>query len=501
MNLQYNNRSIVFTTSIFYIVLFVYAAVSKLLDFENFQVQLGQSPILGSFAGVISYVVPLAELLLAVVLLIPKFRRFGLYASLSLMVMFSAYIYIVLKYAAFVPCSCGGILEKLSWQQHIIFNLCYVAVAIIGIVFAELPEAKKVLLVTKLILLSALSVSFIVALYLYSENLSHYHNNFVRRFPYDARKVSDTDLSFNSYYWVGADSSFIYLGNNTNPLLVTQLNYNLKPTKRFLLKLDDYSLPLQALHLKFRDSTFYAVDGSVPAVYRGKLGNPTLALRWRGKRPFSYFEFIDSLSLVTKTINEADGQGAIGKVLLGDAGREALFTNLLEKQVDGNFDVDGTFAFDPASGTFAYVYRYRNGIILTGPELTSPRRFTTIDTFKIANIKLTYVKSRNERKFALPPAVVNKSCTLSGNHLFVNSDVRGRFEPGEMWRQASVIDVYDLRNGAYLQSFYIYDIDGKKLTGFHIHQGVFYGFIGTHIVKYLLPKGIHETQQQLIKKK
>ena len=33
-----------------YILLFVYAAVSKLLDFENFQVQLGQSPLLSAFA-------------------------------------------------------------------------------------------------------------------------------------------------------------------------------------------------------------------------------------------------------------------------------------------------------------------------------------------------------------------------------------------------------------------------------------------------------------------
>ena len=36
---------IVQTASCLYILLFVYAAVSKLLDFENFRVQLAQSPV------------------------------------------------------------------------------------------------------------------------------------------------------------------------------------------------------------------------------------------------------------------------------------------------------------------------------------------------------------------------------------------------------------------------------------------------------------------------
>ena len=50
------------TISLLYIMLFVYAAVSKLLDFENFQVQLGQSPLLSAYAGFISYAVPVIEL-------------------------------------------------------------------------------------------------------------------------------------------------------------------------------------------------------------------------------------------------------------------------------------------------------------------------------------------------------------------------------------------------------------------------------------------------------
>ena len=72
-----------------YILLFVYAAVSKLIDFENFQTQLGQSPILSAHAKIISYLVILIELLLSVVLTIPKYRIYSLYLSVGLMITFT----------------------------------------------------------------------------------------------------------------------------------------------------------------------------------------------------------------------------------------------------------------------------------------------------------------------------------------------------------------------------------------------------------------------------
>jgi hypothetical protein len=48
-NIKIQNLFLEFTC-LLYIILFVYAAVSKLLDFENFQAQLGQSPLLSPFA-------------------------------------------------------------------------------------------------------------------------------------------------------------------------------------------------------------------------------------------------------------------------------------------------------------------------------------------------------------------------------------------------------------------------------------------------------------------
>lgn len=116
----------------FFIVLFTYAAVSKLMDFDNFRVQLTQSPLLGAYAGVVSYSVVLAELLVAAMLCYCRTQSAGLAASFLLMLLFSGYILWFLMRGSALPCTCGGLLERMSWPQHLAFNLVCVVLAAVG---------------------------------------------------------------------------------------------------------------------------------------------------------------------------------------------------------------------------------------------------------------------------------------------------------------------------------------------------------------------------------
>ncbi len=119
--------------SLLYVVLFTYAAVSKFLDFNQFKIQLGQSPLLTAFADWVVWLVPITELLITILLVYPKYRLLGLYASFSLMLMFTTYIFLILTFSDFIPCSCGGILEKLGWTEHLIFNMFFIAMAVLAI--------------------------------------------------------------------------------------------------------------------------------------------------------------------------------------------------------------------------------------------------------------------------------------------------------------------------------------------------------------------------------
>jgi len=116
-----------------FILLFTYASFNKLLDYQKFTIQIGQSPLLTGFGGSIPWMVITVELLVAVLLMIPRFRLFAFFGAFSLMVMFTAYIVAILNFSSYIPCSCGGVLENLGWREHLIFNSVFVILGLIGI--------------------------------------------------------------------------------------------------------------------------------------------------------------------------------------------------------------------------------------------------------------------------------------------------------------------------------------------------------------------------------
>lgn len=122
--------------SLLFVILFVYAAVNKLMDVEKFQVQIGRSPLLTPFALILSWTIPLVEIVISLAVATSRYRLIGLYAAFSLMIMFTGYIVAILNFSDDIPCSCGGVLEKLGWTEHLIFNVCFVVLAAIGILLS-----------------------------------------------------------------------------------------------------------------------------------------------------------------------------------------------------------------------------------------------------------------------------------------------------------------------------------------------------------------------------
>src|ERR1700739_2515197 len=125
-----------------FILLFIYAAVSKLIDFPEFRIQVGKSPMLTAFAPAVSIVIPVIEIGIAIMLAIRRLRMFALYAAFSLLIVLTTYIYIILHYSDYIPCSCGGVLQNMTWQEHFGFNLTFVALAIVAIlIYSSDPPA------------------------------------------------------------------------------------------------------------------------------------------------------------------------------------------------------------------------------------------------------------------------------------------------------------------------------------------------------------------------
>jgi hypothetical protein len=120
-----------------------YAAANKLLDINAFRGQLSQSPLLLPFYKPAALIVPVIEVILAWMLAFSGTRLFAFYGSFYLMSAFSWYIIAITRFSDYVPCSCGGILEQMSWNAHLWFNLGFVLLAAIAVLIH--PRRKDLL--------------------------------------------------------------------------------------------------------------------------------------------------------------------------------------------------------------------------------------------------------------------------------------------------------------------------------------------------------------------
>lgn len=128
-----------------FILLFLYTGGMKLISHFDFYLALRDSPLMYHYAGLISWAIPILELAIVACLTIPKLKKLGLYSSFILMALFTIYV----CYNAFFlthmqrPCTCGGIIEKMSWNQHVIFNSLFTLLALLAIRFDKQKNRRQ----------------------------------------------------------------------------------------------------------------------------------------------------------------------------------------------------------------------------------------------------------------------------------------------------------------------------------------------------------------------
>lgn len=498
MKLQVNLKNIfVEATCLLYVMLFVYAAVSKLLDFENFQVQIGQSPLLSAFASWVPWTVPLAELLISALLIFSSTRLWGLVLAFSLMFMFTVYIFIILHYSSYVPCSCGGILEKMSWNAHMFFNLFFVILAFIAVILRSGIENKTknkkqfIPSVKTMIFSCFLGTIAVIVLFVWSEELMHYSNPFQRRYPKNtAELIKQLDLEYNSFYIAGFNNGRLYLGNYSNPQILVSFNSSLKNKRIEKIDFDPKNIPFQNVTLSVRGNYFYLKDGRVPAFFRGSVKDWKISKKLNGMPNFTQAEPADSTTILFRNNSGENLSNVLGVFHSENKNKVRYNRFLLEKQIDGIFDTDGLLMYSEDSEKMIYLYYYRNEFTVAGKDLKIDYTGHTIDTTSKAKIKVTAVKGGRGKTMSAPPLVVNAHGSVFKNLLFVNSRIMGRYENKKRWEHSSVIDLYDFNRHSYLLSFPIYNIEGDKLKSFIVTDTHLYALVGNAVAVYELKENI-----------
>ena len=116
-------------------LLWFYAAVSKLMNFEHFRGAIQKQPLLPIIKPVIIYGLLPFEVFIGVLLIAEKWVMKGLTLSAITFLLFFIYTALILsKVFGGVPCACGGLIEKMGWTFHLWFNLGFFTLTLITII-------------------------------------------------------------------------------------------------------------------------------------------------------------------------------------------------------------------------------------------------------------------------------------------------------------------------------------------------------------------------------
>jgi len=117
------------------VLLFIVTGLEKVVKFQEFSEKMSGQVFGKDLLPVMLFVLPVAEISCAVLLVVPKSRSVGFALSIALLTMFSTYIILILLHVfSTQPCPCGGPLEKLPWTGHLLFNLFFLIISGLGLI-------------------------------------------------------------------------------------------------------------------------------------------------------------------------------------------------------------------------------------------------------------------------------------------------------------------------------------------------------------------------------
>ena len=116
-------------SKILLILLFAYSGSSKLLGHQLFLAQLKQIDMLKAVAWPVSFLLPALEILTVIFLAIDRIQVIGLWLAAFMMTTFSFYVAAMLLLRSSLPCTCGGLISSMTWKEHLLFNIFFMALS------------------------------------------------------------------------------------------------------------------------------------------------------------------------------------------------------------------------------------------------------------------------------------------------------------------------------------------------------------------------------------
>ncbi|RRA94602.1 hypothetical protein [Paenimyroides viscosum] len=322
-----------------------------------------------------------------------------------------------------------------------------------------------------IVLTMIISSAVVVALFVSSEHIMKRENPFTRRFlPHPLSPLKRIELPYNSYYIAGVFEDKIYLGNTTAPLHGLVINFKPEIIDTLTLNFSnfhDYSF--SSIKWDLVKDTLLLNDHTVSTFLKSTVSDPNLQL-WQKTDTIAYSQAIpfSSNKYLLRTYNNKRNNVNLS-ILNFDRGLMKMEGILDEEnQPRDLFSNDGILLYNHELKKTIYVFYYKNKSFVFDNNLQNKQIIRTIDTISKPNFDVIYLAKTQQLKMSENSIMVNKLAATSGKYLYIASDRLGRNENKAMYRQATIIDVYNLLTGTYESSFYFYHYKNKPIKQLYI---------------------------------
>ncbi|MES2277930.1 MAG: hypothetical protein V4592_18020 [Bacteroidota bacterium] len=319
---------------------------------------------------------------------------------------------------------------------------------------------------TALLICFICSCLLITVLYWFSMWRNNHPNGFLRKLP--PHKIVGTGLiklERKDYYLAGIDSLNVYLGRWAKRNQLLRVNYRTKDTSSLTISGLDTVRYHQGVYVNVDNQNIYLFDGIKPAVASGKLTNGKLTSIEQRVPYFTTSLSISQNSFILSILAKGD-QNELVKVLTG----KVMAKYTLEQQGDGFFSTDGALFKSSDGNHLFYSFYYRNRFLCLDTNLLVVYKGKTIDTVNHAKLTIGKIRSLNQTTLAEPPNFVNEQCAANSQYIFIHSALKADNETSAEMKIVNPIDVYRIKDGQYVFSIYIVNVNREKLRNFIVYR-------------------------------
>jgi len=316
-------------------------------------------------------------------------------------------------------------------------------------------------------------------------------NGFNRRLPVaKLTPLQEVPLPYQDFYIAGVTSDKVYMGTIRSALRLFVCDsglHNIRPLRLHFP--DSVKFTIQSARFAVDSPHVYLSDGITPRFFRGDLQHLEMDTFLSRSSYFTATTNISPASFAVRAVNANSRSNMLLKVQ-ADSPYVIRPPEVLQKQVDGIFCTDGLFRFDKSSNRIVYMYYYRNQYLVLDSNLNVLRTVNTIDTNSIAKISVASTSADGNVMLSSPPAFVNNTYCLSGDHIFICSALLGDNESPKVVDNGNIVDIYSLKDGNYIRTLYIPKPHNEGLREMCIINNKLLAIYSREYVVYNLPQDL-----------